>query len=335
MAISMPPLTKTYTHVLNNRLPYLTSILTDITSKLLYNVFSVQLIANGGFTCIGSSTGVTGNGNINHAGGSNTWTSAAVPVVQGATTTSLQSWIIFKDGNGVEWLVAYQGATTDCVKISMSPGGNWTLNGTNNAFQPTATDEVVVATNTFSLVNSTTSIDRIWNLSYSTDKKIWRLWVLRNNLCQAMVAGETFATIMTVGSVPAAIGWASTNSNGNQSGTGGVVGSQGTNLGWAARSGASNIAGGGGGEGFAGSLSSAAFAVERPELQAGSPIVPVSIISSTASFRGKVGNRFDVWALYDNSGVTDTTPVVLGNNLYTCYGGHGMFPFDGSLKVIS
>ena len=330
---AMPAITKTYTHVTNQRITYVSII--DAASKLLFNIFSAQLVTAGGFTCVGSSTGVTATGAID---GVNRWASAANCGVRGANTTAIQSWLIFRCGNGWDWLVTFQGSADNNVKLSVSPGQLWTINGTNAAFQPTAADEIPVASNAFNFADSNASLDRLWNVSWSSDKKIWRTWVLRNSGMTSFLAGEEITSTVTAISGPTVIGVAST-ANGfggvGHNGTGGCTGGGAINNGAATRFATTNVVLSGSSEAFAGSSGPAVFGIEKPELHAASPVLPVGVCNiTTASFKGKVGNRIDVWAGFTNA-ITDQSGDVYAGATYTGFGCVGVFPFDGSSKVIA
>lgn len=329
--MAMPAITKTYTHVTNQRVTFVSII--DTMAQLLYNIFSAQLVTVGGFTCVGSSTGVTATGNLS---GTNTWASAANTGVRGANTTSIQSWFVFRDGNGVDWLVAHQGAADGNVKLSYSVGQLWTLNGTNAAFQPTATDEVIVATNAFMLPANSASLDRIWSMQWSSDRKIWRCWVVRNNAMTAQLAGEVVAgSVVGAGNAsPVVAGFASTNGNSATNTAGGVVGPQSTNLGGMTRFGVNTATVAGGGEGFLGSLGPNVLTDVAPALNGASPVTPVNIISTQTNYRGKVATRIDVWHCFEANAL-DQSADVFSSATYTSWGSCGTYPFDGSTKVLS
>lgn len=322
----MPALVKSWLYSVNNRISYVS--VNQVVGGLLYTAFSAGLITAGGFTCVGSSSGVTATGNLS---GSNAWTSAAVPVVRGAGTGNLQSWIVIRDGNGWDWLITYQGAADNNIKMSVSPGQLWVLNGTNVAFQPTATDEIIVATNTLDYASATASLDRISHTQWSTDKKIWRSWVCRNSLTVSMLAGELVTSTVNGTFSPPVVGVATTAAS--QGSSGGVLGAGGVNTGGFTRINSILVTCGGSGESFLGQVSAAAFAVEQPELQATSLVVTVGFASATASARGKVGDRIDAWASYQNT--ADQTTDVYDSSMYTGFGGMGVFPWNGTAKVVA
>lgn len=328
--MSMPAITKTWTHVTNQRIAFVSVLLT--VAALLYGVFSAQLIGVGAFTCVGSSTGVTGTGNLS---GTNTWASAANCAVRGASAVAIQSWIVIRDGNGWDWLICYQGAADNNIKVSVSRGQLWTLNGTNPAFQPTATDECPIATNAFDYALVTASADRVWNLSYSSDKKIWRTWVYRSSAMLSFLAGEQVNSLANIYSNdPVVFGFASTNTGSGHHAAGGALGTAATNNQASSRTAATNFVAGGSGEGFYGSHSPTVFTIEKPDTHGASPVVPVGIAgTTTVNFRGKWGNRIDVWASYQN--VNDQNADTYASATYTGMGCTGVYPWDGSAKAIA
>lgn len=327
--MAMPAIIKTWSYLVNQRITFVS--INATVGALLYGIFSAGLITAGAFTCVGSSTGVTGTGNLS---GSNTWTSATVPVVRGASTSAVQSWIVVRDGNGWDWMICYQGAADNNIKVSVSPGQLWTLNGTNVAFQPTATDEVPVATNALDFASATATLDRVWHLQYSSDKKIWRAWVYRNSVMLSFLAGEEVnSAVVSFPFTPAVIGIVSTNSSSGQHAIGGVLGTTGTNGNATTRINATALTLGGSGEGFLASHNAVTFGIEQTNLQSASPVVPVGVCGITAGVRGKVGNRIDVWASYQN--LAEQSSDMYESSTYTGMGSVGVYPWNGSVKSIA
>ena len=326
----MPALVKSWQFDVNNRVTF--ASVNQVVGELLYGIFSEALITGGAFTCIGSSTGVTATGNLS---GTNVWTSGTVPVVRGGTPANLQSWIVFRDGNGWDWMVCYQGGTDNIIKMSVSPGQLWTLNGTDAAFQPTATDECIVATNTFDFAAATASLDRVWHVAWSTDKKIWRAWVYRNSVMLSFLAGEEVVSAVTSFTfAPAVVGCVSNNGQNGQAGPGGVVGANTGNGGFRTQIDGTNVLTCCGmGLSFSANAASTALSVVAPELQSASLIAPVGVANITTSYRGKLGDRIDVYAAYNN--VTNQSSDSYDTQTWYGFGCVGVYPWDGSAKVIA
>jgi hypothetical protein len=327
--MAMPPIVKTWAYDVNNRITY--ASVNQVMSEALFGIFSTALITAGAFTCVGSSTGVAANGNLS---GSNVWASAANCTVRGTSPITLQSWIVIRDGNGWDWLICYQGAGDNNMKISVSKGQLWTLAGVDVARQPTATDECIVATNVFDFIDPTASLDRIWHTAWSSDKKIWRNWIFRNNVMASMIAGEEIVGAVTSAPfTPAVIGWASTTAT-IPSTTGGVVGLGTTNSGGATQiSGINAVGCGGGGESFSGGMAATTFGQTTTDLQSAALIVPVNVSSVTVGIKGLLGRRIDVWASVNNNQDQDTD--MYETSTYTGMGAQGVFPWNGTAKVIA
>jgi hypothetical protein len=91
--------------------------------------------------------------------------------VRGASAAAPQSWSLLENADGVQLLIAYQGASDDIIRISFSPGGIFVVAGTAT-HQPTATDEVIVSAAN-SVINATASLDRVMTIWASDDTKHW------------------------------------------------------------------------------------------------------------------------------------------------------------------
>jgi hypothetical protein len=136
---------------------------------------------------------VTANGNVYvcRTGGTSA-SSGGGPSGTGVNITdNTAAWQYMQAGTGApQYLIAYQGASADVFRISVSPAALFTLAGTSNN-QPTATDEQVICSAT-SIVNATASADRILHLWASDDGNAWRMVVLRSGaMAGPLVGGET------------------------------------------------------------------------------------------------------------------------------------------------
>lgn len=151
-----------------------------------------QMIAKG-FTCAGSSNGVTGAMNT-----VNLCTAPAGFAVRGATAGTSQSWIVLNHANGSQTCFAYQGASDDIARVSFSPGGLFIAAGTPTQ-QPTATDELV-ASSAISVIDATASLDRVFTTWVDSTHNHWRLAVFRQGaLVGRLLGAEPFDSTPLVG----------------------------------------------------------------------------------------------------------------------------------------
>jgi hypothetical protein len=142
----------------------------------------------------------TSNGSVGPASSGDTTDriiSNAAASVRGTASATPQSWTVLQNPDGLQLLIAYQGAGTsptgdDIIRISYSPGGLFTPQGFTNptyTYQPTATDEVVVSTGN-SIINSTASADRVMSIWASDDGKAWSCALWRTSVLLALVGVE-------------------------------------------------------------------------------------------------------------------------------------------------
>lgn len=132
---------------------------------------------------VGWTVKFTSNGATGPASGADTTdriTSAATFNVRATVAASPQSWYVLQNADGIQILFAYQGATDDIIRISYSQGGLFTLAGTTT-HQPTATDEIVMST-AATIVNATTSLDRVMSIFCASDTTAWRCVLFRSGV---------------------------------------------------------------------------------------------------------------------------------------------------------
>jgi hypothetical protein len=106
-------------------------------------------------------------------------TSAVNFGVRATVAAAPQAWYVLQNQDGLQMLFTYQGAADDVMRISYSPGGLFTLAGTTT-HQPTATDEVIIS-NVTTIINNTTSLDRVMSIFCAADSTAWRVVVFRNS----------------------------------------------------------------------------------------------------------------------------------------------------------
>lgn len=204
--MGLPTALRTYTHSVNNRIAFVS--LNDTMARYLYGIKNF-LVATMGYAVKYTCDGTTGPSSA--ADHTDRWASSANVVTRGANSTTAQSFAVLTDGNGVDILLAYQGGSDDVARIAFSSGGLYVPAGTAT-FQPTATDEVTVIQTT-SLINATASADRVWHAMAATDKKSFRVFIARSNVCVGAAWGvETITSAVVSPAVhsPAVVGHCAT-----------------------------------------------------------------------------------------------------------------------------
>lgn len=325
--MTLPTLVKTWTHLVNQRITYVS--LNDATSKSLYGVKN-HLVATMGMTVKYTCDGTTGpTSSSDHT---DRLASAANFSTQGAAAGNAQSFAVLTMANGVDVLIANQGASADQCKIAFSQTGVYLPAGTANQ-QPTASDEAIIMTGT-TLVGTTTSQDRVWHAQASTDKKSFRFWVYRQNVLVGSFGLEECTSTNTVLTwTQPVVGW---NSNaaaiGSLASAGGMAmapnGSTGTQNSMIARLGATNVAVGGGAEMYFNNTDP--FSVAAPEMHAAAPIVTACFAASQTSNQGKLGNRIDAWVAFAHGFAQGD---VMGTNQFA-FLGTGLWPWNGAAAPI-
>jgi hypothetical protein len=254
------------------------------------------------------------------------WLTFSNVTTRGASAAAPQSWIVLRDGNGVDILLAYQGATDDVCRISFSPTQLFVAAGTPT-HQPTATDEQVVKATT-SAVNPTTFMDRIWFGWRSSDNKACRFAVARNNVWAGFAWGvEDFTHALVAPAVISPAVWGfGLNPLTNYSLT-------------ITQMGVSRVVISGtpfscvvilGIEIFANNPTIASTL--KTDLQSAYMIHPMSIASSTTNARGKLGNLIDHWTGRSDAehGTTYGLLQFLSVGSYVgTVGSSGLWPWDG------
>lgn len=283
--MGLPKIRKIWTISANNRITFVT--LNDTMSKYLFGI-KVFLKANG-YLVKGSSNGTTGAMDA-----VDRWVTSANVTTQGAGSGSAQSWIVLTDGNGVDILMTYQGATADVARLSFSPGALFVASGTPQN-QPTATDEVVFSS-AITLINNTASADRIWFGWVDSKSQLCRFAIARSGVFVASNWGveRVFSVVGGGGAAlwnPPVWGFAIPF---NQQAliNGSLIGGARPTV----ASVAANVTVGLGMEYLINSA--AIFGSIKPELQGaeGYPIYPLTIATNNVvGNRGKLGNLFDWW----------------------------------------
>jgi len=280
-----------------------------------------------GYTVKGSCDGTTGAMDA-----VDRWATAANATTRGAAAGNAQSWIVLTDGQGVNILFTYQGASDDIAKVSFSPTGVFVAAGTP-ANQPTATDEQVV-TSAASLIANTASGDRLYSVWASSDAKMFRAAVARGGVWVGKPMWvEEFTPIVEAPMSLTPPVWGGSNAAGN----GGVAG--GTTIG-ACRP----IVSGSpvnsimqwGLEVFGNN--SGLWGNAKPHAQGatGYPTFPLSIGSNTAGALGKYGDLIDCWLGRTTGGTAGDDYASLQFIGMTGYAGDigGVWPWDGATTIV-
>lgn len=252
-----------------------------------------QAIAKG-YTCAGSSNGVAAA-----MDGTNRCTLAAGFAVQGANSTTPQSWIVITAANGAQTLLAYQGASNDIFRVSCSPGGLFVVAATAT-HQPTATDEVVASASN-SLIGATASGNRVYNVWIDSAHNGWRAAVFRSNvLVGSLIGVELFDPAYILSPAICAVPtWAFGVGSGNPGLPGNLLGTYTANTcGGSTRmsiSGTPTTINMGASAKILGLQATAESGVIQ-ELNGSSYLLrSIGLYSNTATGRGDVGNRYDWW----------------------------------------
>lgn len=321
--MSLPSLQKTYNFSPCNRVTF-------VSAAQCYQdevkAFKDYLKARG-FTVKGSSTGAAAamDGTDRIVTASTDWNT------RGANATSAQSWIVLEHSGmgGAEILFAYQGGSTNVLKIAISPGGLWTIAGTAT-FQPTATDELIIMAAGTTLDGAGASLDRLWSGWCATDGSKFD-WVIARNgsfvrwiriglidpvaiispaawavpIVGFSISAMLYANLFTAASISARV----------DPGTGYVtrtfyVGCEGYNGGTVP----AKVTGAGKLQGAAGKL-----------------LTPLSIWDSADE--GKLGNMIDIWA--GVAANADGTTYPNDSSRQFIHVGNFVLPWDGSVVAMS
>jgi hypothetical protein len=343
--MALPSITQTWQFNPNVRSTF--ASLNDTMATLLFqtkNFLVATLAWTVKYTCDGTT------GPTNASDHTDRWASKANCTTRFSGTGGAQSFAVLTNADGADILLSYNGASDDIATLRYSPGGLYAPAGTANQ-EPTATDEVIVTTGT-TLINSTASLDRVFWFLGTTDKRMFRVAVMRNGtlisywgvekITSALVAPATWS--LTAGGTSAMYGFY--HSSGSLTATGAptsiLSGTQGaaSYLGGSARVHTSSdltIALDGGGESRGLSAAVSGYAVEKPELQgsSGELMYPLQKYSNTASASGKVGTCIDWWYAVTNA--VTTTPALgdtFGTLQYVCLGPTTIWPWDGTTTPV-
>ena len=278
--MALPALTKTWVITPNNRITYVS--LNDTMARYLFGVKA--FLKTNGYTVRGSSDGTTGAMDL-----VDRWATFANVTTRATAAAAVQSWIVLRDGNGVDILLTYQGASDDIARISFSPGQLFVAAGTPT-HQPPATAEQVVSS-AVTLIGVSATVDRLWFGWVSSDFKMCRFAIARSGVWLGRSWGIEEVTPQVVSPAvftPSVWGFAMTIGTAYFSTASGVARAviSGTPF---------SCVVGFGIEVLGNNVVNASTI--KPEVQGGAGYLfhPLSVWSNTTSCRGKLGNVIDWW----------------------------------------
>lgn len=193
--MATPAAVRSYVFSVNNRIAY--TSLSQVMGEYLYGIKNF-LVATLGYAVKYSCNGTTGPSSA--ADHTDRWTSASAATTRAANTATAQSWIVLTDGDGVDFMLSYTGATDDVARYAYSIGALYTPAGTAT-FPATATDEHVVSSSA-SWIEPTASGDRVWHAMGTVDRKNWRVFLARGGKATGAYLGiETYLTALVAPAV--------------------------------------------------------------------------------------------------------------------------------------
>lgn len=192
--MTYPQLSQNWTITPNVRNAYTT--LVNMAGWWAYENKTAMLAA--GWTVVFTSDGTTGP--TNSLDTTDRITSAATFATRATGATAAQSWYVLQNSDSLQILVTYQGASDDIIRISYSPGALFTL-GSPTTYQPTASDEIIVSAAT-SIVNATTSLDRVMSIFCAGNTTAWRCVTFRSSSVVSCVSVDKVTRIAPAATFP-------------------------------------------------------------------------------------------------------------------------------------
>ncbi len=178
------------TGVPGERIAYVSLI--DTMQNYIYGI-KTFLLANG-YSLLWSSS--AGTGPTNSGDLTDRIASASDFTPRATIAAASQAWFVLTDGNGAQLMITYQGASDDIARITYSPGALFVLAGTTNQ-QPTATDECIISS-AATLIDATTSADRVWHGWATADGKNCRFAVYRSGVLAGQLWGLELFVLPTL-----------------------------------------------------------------------------------------------------------------------------------------
>lgn len=179
----------------NNRIPCLSA--SQVTVDYVFGVKS--FLKSNGYTVIGSSDGVNA-GTAGTPDGVDRWVSASDAATRGGGGTDPQSWVILRDGNGVDILIAVQGYSSFSATIRVSTRQLFVVQAVTTR-TPVASDQITILAGG-DMVGSQADGDRVWHGWVDSDSKMCRFVTYRNGYRVGMTWGvEEISPTLTGGIV--------------------------------------------------------------------------------------------------------------------------------------
>jgi len=315
--MSLPTLVKGWQFSTNNVIPPQGSATAN--AQRMWRLITTQLLAfgSGAPTCLGSSDHVTAAlDNVNR------WTTDGAIVAQSPGVA--HSWIVFQMAAGFGTNVQFcidlgYNSTVQPANLIMSVSAGFTGGTTTN--RPTATDEVVCASNIGLVLNSNTQ--NVWHMWLSTDGSIFRLFNFNGNSQSAVMILEKPVSSSAGWSIPA-IGAMSNDvsSYGNLFGN--------TNYNITGRGPSGTMLFGLTTESYgASALGQVMTAADG--IDGGFPFTSIGIYSPTVGMTGEHGRLTDIWFGTTVANDGDTYPNDATKQFVTI--GDIILPWDGSTLV--
>ena len=325
--MSTPERIRNYTFSVNNRIAY--SSLNQVMSEYLYGIKNF-LVATMGYTVKYSCDGTTGpSSGSDHT---DRWTNATKAATRGANTSTAQSWIVLTDGDGVDFMLSYTGATDDVGRYAFSQGALYTPAGTAT-FPATATDEFQTSGGSTSWIESTASQDRVFHLMATANKKNWRAFICRNGKATGSYLGlETYQSNLVSPAVQA-INKCALNQLASNLATSNIFAATHVFARVAMASVGTSVSCAYGME-FSTPTTVTTYDGINLELQGsiGAAVRGLSVWSTTASARGKLGNLIDLWHSAeqqpDGAVTVDKKWIMISGTVSNS--GAAIWPWDGT-----
>lgn len=326
--MTLPTLTKTWIISPNNRIPFV-----SLAATVAANLFGIKEFLKTNGYVVRSSCNGSGGVPASISDGVDRWVTDADASTRGASTTAPQSWMILRDGNGIDILLTFQGSNDYNFKVAFSPGQNWALAGTVT-HQPTATDQQVAVPATRDMIGSTASLDRLWTGWVTSDATMCRFGMVRAGAWVGCTWGvEEFTPTVTAPATVPVPTW-----------------------GFSMPVAQVNIPVGGGVGVARPSVSAVPFncvvhygvlvfddlltthSTYKPELQGGAEylMLPLALASETTGARGRLGDVIDMWTGRTNGdmGMTYGLRQFMSMPGYGVVNNGGAWPWDSTVELV-
>lgn len=315
---SLPTKTKTWQYNVNQLIAPGAAILDTARLTMLAIVNSMLGFATEPWTvdysCSSTVAGSAGDG-------INRWASVS-NLVWGSTT---RSWIVLKQSElaGAELCIDLSNATASSCTVAFSPGGLYT-GGTTTA-RPTATDEVVLLSNT-TWMPSTTNLGNVVHVQQSTDGKATRVLICQLGMCGTFFMMQEVADYSTGWTHPVVGTWTANNAAAAVDRTTYAVLNDLAAL--SARDNGTNFALFMATKGFISAMVGEQLNAVANEIDGTWPLTDIDVESTTSLKRGQHGYLDDLW--FGSSNHLTGTAYPTGGTREFAQFGHLVTPWNGS-----